>query len=102
MVNFIILASAGVIFFVSVYLAMCRRYDDGIIGHVSLFGMALSSAAPLYESIEGADYDFLPTTALLYASVAVFMARHLYIFETRSRKRRNDKEAGNVIGRRAN
>lgn len=80
MVTIIVLASAGVILCVSLYLALCRNYDDGIIGHVALAGMALSSAAPLYEAYEGADYDFMPTTALMYAAVAVFMARHAYRF----------------------
>lgn len=80
MVTIIVLASAGVILFVSLYLALSRNYDDGIIGHVALAGMALSSAAPLYEAYEGADYDFMPTTALMYAAVAVFMARHAYRF----------------------
>lgn len=80
MVTLIVLASAGVILCVSLYLAMCRHYDDGIIGHVALAGMSLSSAAPLYEAYEGVDYDFMPTTALMYAAVAVFMARHAYRF----------------------
>ena len=82
MVTFVVLASAGVILFVSMYLALCRKYDDGIIGHVALAGMAFSSAAPLYEAYEGADYDFVPTTALMYAAVAIFMARHLYRFRS--------------------
>ena len=80
MVTIIVLASAGVILFVSLYLALCRKYDDGIVGHIALAGMALSSAAPLYEAYEGADYDFVPTTALMYAAVALFMARHAYRF----------------------
>lgn len=80
MVTIIVLASAGVILFVSMYLALCRRYDDGIVGHIALAGMALSSAAPLYEAYEGADYDFVPTTALMYAAVALFMVRHAYRF----------------------
>ena len=80
MVTIIVLASAGVILFVSLYLALCRDYDDGIVGHIALAGMALSSAAPLYEAYEGSDYEYLPTTALMYAAVAVFMARHAYRF----------------------
>lgn len=80
MVTIIVLASAGVILFVSLYLALCRNYDDGIIGHISLAGMSLSSVAPLYETAAGSDYEFASTTALMYAAVAVFMARHAYRF----------------------
>lgn len=80
MVTIIVLASAGVILFVSMYLALCRRYDDGVFGHIALGGMAFSSATPLYEAAAGADYDFVPTTALMYAAVALFMARHAYRF----------------------
>jgi len=80
MVTIIVLASAGVILFVSLYLALCRNYDDGVVGHVALGGMSMASAAPLYEAAAGVDYDFVPTTALMYAAVAIFMARHLYRF----------------------
>ena len=97
MVTIIVLASAGVILFVSLYLALCHNYDDGIVGHIALAGMALSSAAPLYEAYEGADYDFVPTTALMYAAVAVFMARHAYRFHIYRRtgegEWRNDGQA---------
>lgn len=80
MATIIVLASAGVILCVSLYLALCRNYDDGIIGHVALAGMSLSSAAPLYEAYEGVDYEFMPTTALMYAAIALFLARHAYRF----------------------
>jgi len=84
MATFIVLASAGIILFVSLYLALCRKYNDGIIGHFSLGGMAMASAAPLYEAYKGSDYEFLPTTALMYFAAAVFMARHAWLFRRRS------------------
>lgn len=83
MVTIIVLASACVILFVSLYLAFCENYDDGIIGHVSLGGMALSSAAPLYEAITTppTEWNVLQTAPLMYAAVSVFMARHTYRFK---------------------
>jgi len=76
----IVMASAIVILVVSLYLAMSKNYDDGVIGHAALGGMALASAAPLYEAIVGVDYSFVPTTALMYLAVAVFMTRHAFRF----------------------
>ena len=80
MVTMVVLVSAAAILLVSVYLALCRRYDDGIIGNAALAGMSLASASPLYEALEGSEYDFVPTTGLMYAAVAVFMLRHAYRF----------------------
>ena len=90
MATTIVLASAGVILCISLYLALCREYDDGIIGHTALGAMALGSAAPLCEAAQGADYDFLPTTALMYAAVAMFLARHVYRFRRWSLTGEND------------
>lgn len=101
MATIIVLASAGVILCISMYLALCKRYDDGVIGHVALAGMALGSAAPLYEAYEGADYDFLPTTALIYAAVALFMTRHAYRFHRWSKTGENDwADDGGKYGKR--
>ena len=86
MVTIIVLASAAIIFAVSLYLALCRDYEDGILGNFALGGMAMASTPTLYETIApmfgaaGSKYEFLPTTALLYAAVALFMVRHAYRF----------------------
>lgn len=76
----IVIVSCLIILAVSIYLALCQKYEDGIIGNMALGGMAGSTAWPLTEMYNGVDYDFAPTTVLLYASVAAFMARHLYRF----------------------
>ena len=96
MATTIVLASAGIILCISLYLALCRNYDDGIIGHTALGAMALGSAVPLCEAAQGTDYDFLPTTALMYAAMAAFLLRHVYRFRRWSLTGENDwvKKAG--------
>lgn len=80
MTNFVVITSAILIFAIAVFLAINQRYDDGIIGNAALGGMALASAVPVYEMFAGLDFEFLPTTAILYFSVALFMLRHAYRF----------------------
>lgn len=80
MLTTIVLASAVVIFCVSVYLALNQRYEDGIVGNLALGAMAISSGCPVYEIYKGEDYQFLPTTALMYAAFAAFLLRHAYRF----------------------
>lgn len=80
MATTIVLASAGIILCIVLYLALCENYEDGIIGHGALGCMAFASGAPVYEVVKGHDYEFLPTTALFYAAVAIFLARHAYRF----------------------
>jgi hypothetical protein len=76
----IVIVSCLIIFAVSIFLALCQEYEDGIVGNIALGGMAVSTAGPLYEMANGSEYEFAPTTVLLYAAVAAFMARHLYRF----------------------
>lgn len=80
MANIIVLASSAVIFCVVVYLGLCRKYEDGIIGNAALGCMAFASGVPVYEAIKGHTSDYFPTTALMYAAIALFMARHAYRF----------------------
>lgn len=80
MTHTIVVISAGIIFVIAIFLALSNKYEDGIIGNAALGGMALAAAAPLYESFVGSDYEFLPTTALLYASLALFLIRHAWRF----------------------
>lgn len=76
----IVIVSCLIICVVSVYLALCQEYEDGIIGNIALGGMAVSTAGPLYEMANGSEYEFAPTTVLMYAAVAAFLARHMYRF----------------------
>jgi len=82
MANFIVLASAAVILCVVIYLGLCKRYEDGVLGNAALGCMAFASGTPVYEAIKGHHSDYYPTTILMYAAVAVFMARHAYRFHS--------------------
>jgi len=90
MVNFIMLASSAVIFCIVVYLALCKKYEDGIVGNAALGCMAFASGPNVFEAIKGNGSDYLPTTALMYAAVALFMARHLYRFLNWRKTGQND------------
>lgn len=85
-----VIVSCLIILAVSLYLALCPKYEDGIVGNMALGGMAGSTAWPLTEMYNGVDYEFAPTTVLLYASVAAFMARHLFRFIKWRRTGEND------------
>ena len=84
--NIIILVSSVTILLVSLYLATCQKYQDGVIGHLALAGMSIASAVPIYEAGSGMLYEFVPTTALLYAAVALFLARHAYRFRQQAKR----------------
>lgn len=85
-----VIVSCLIILAVSLYLALCPKYEDGIVGNMALGGMAGSTAWPLAEMYNGVEYEFAPTTVLLYASVAAFMARHLFRFIKWRRTGKND------------
>jgi len=84
--NVIILVSSVTILLVSLYLATCQKYQDGVIGHLALAGMSIASAVPIYEAGSGMLYEFVPTTTLLYAAVALFLARHAYRFRQHAKR----------------
>lgn len=90
MAHYIVIIACVVILTLALYLALNPKYDDGIIGNAALGGLAMSAAGPLYETMSGQDYEFLPTTALLYCSLAIFIARHAYRFRRWSKQGQND------------
>ena len=62
----------------SAALALWCEYKDGVLGHVSLALMALCALVVVMGAVEGAGYQFLPTTTLTFAAMAGFMLRHAY------------------------
>lgn len=60
------------------FLALWCEYKDGVLGHISLAAMAIVALVVVMESLEGAGYQFLPTTTTTFAAMAGFMLRHAY------------------------
>ena len=85
--------SCIVLFVVPVIFVYHRVYDDGLVGRMSLVGLALMAAIVLLETIFGQGYGIAAEVSLLVASFAVFMVWHLWRFHRRVLKNRRTAAA---------
>lgn len=72
---------ALVICAISVYLIIHQDYEDELVGRIALFGMTGGEFIVILEAVvEGSEYEILPTTFVIQASLTLFMVRHCYRF----------------------
>ena len=80
--SIIYLLACAVLFIGGIYMILCPRYDDGIIGKLSLIAVVLPTFAALYKGIEGMPNP-IPVSneaVAVVAGMAVFVGRHLRRF----------------------
>ena len=65
---------------VSTFLVVHPRYEDGLIGRVSLLCLSVSSLVVLGESFEGVIYEGNPTSLGIQFGISIFLLRHVYRF----------------------
>lgn len=64
----------------SVFLVVCRRYEDGIVGNVALGLLAIACGIALWDAYKGALELPQPVYRLAILAFAMFMARHAWRF----------------------
>lgn len=69
-----------VICIVSTFLVVHPKYEDGLMGRISLICIAGSCAVVLGEFVDGVDYEVNPTTLGVQFGLAIFFLRHVYRF----------------------
>ena len=71
----------AVIGLVAAILAFDKRYEDGLIRHVSLAGIVVAATVMMLgEVTQSYTYDFTWEMSLLLWSIAVFVVCHAYTF----------------------
>jgi len=74
------LGAMAAILAASCFLMWSKNYEDGVVGHAGLIGMAIATFVVLYSAVKGTQYDFQPSSIVLFVSIAIFMVRHAYRF----------------------
>jgi hypothetical protein len=69
-----------VICLVSTFLVVHPKYEDGLMGRISLICIAGSCAVVLGEYVDGVAYEVNPTTLGVQFGLAIFFLRHVYRF----------------------
>jgi hypothetical protein len=64
----------------SVFLIVCRRYEDGIVGNIALGLLAIACAIALWDAYAGVLEVPQPVYRLAIMAFALFMARHTWRF----------------------
>lgn len=64
----------------SCFLMWAENYEDGIVGHAGLACMAMAAFVVLYSAWHGTQYEFQPSSMVLFVGIAIFMLRHTYRF----------------------
>lgn len=79
--------AAGVLGTTCATLALWCKYRDGILGHVSLAGVAICALIVVLDATDESEYELLPTTTGVFVAMAVFMLRHAWrAWQHRDRK----------------
>ncbi|MHB0965556.1 MAG: hypothetical protein ACYC36_03790 [Bellilinea sp.] len=76
-IGFISLLVIGI---VAAFLWFRRDYEDGLIGHLALAGLAGTALVAVIKSAGGYQYYFMPEVVVILVCVALFMLRHAYRF----------------------
>lgn len=80
--SLIVVSAALIVVIICVALLLTPEYDDGIFGRIALWGLSSACGVPLIDHfVHHVIYEILPTTMLLYVSVALFMIRHFCRFQ---------------------
>lgn len=91
------IVSAAIVSAICLYLVWDRRYEDGIVGRFALAGLALNGVVFAWDAlVSGASYELLPTTALSFDFLAIFMIRHAWRFRRWSRSGVGDWVEGGI------
>lgn len=70
-------------------LALWCKYKDGVLGHAALGVVAVCALLVGIDWLDGAHYQFLPTTTGVLVAIAVFMVRH-FVRALRFSRRKSD------------
>ncbi len=82
--------AAHVVAAASVYLIFHEKYDDGLVGRISLVLLLFASLAFIVDGWSGDLVEVLPATALGAVSFAMFLSRHVYRFMQWSKDGKHD------------
>lgn len=70
----------ALILLLSVFMIVCRRYEDGIVGNVALGLLAIASSVALWDALHGELELPQPVYRLAIVAFALFLLRHTYRF----------------------
>jgi len=74
------LAALTVMFFLAMFLCLWPHYNDGILGKLALFSVALGCLIIVMEYLLGEyDYRFSRANVMIMCGVAFFLLRHVII-----------------------
>lgn len=69
-----------IICLVSIFLTVHPRYEDGVVGKISLLCISVSCAVVVGERFDGVVYEVHPTTLGVQVGLSIFLLRHVYRF----------------------
>ena len=72
--------SCLIVCLISTFLVIHPKYEDGLVGRVSLLCISIGSLIVVGEFADGVEYEVNPTTLTVQVGLAVFLLRHVYRF----------------------
>lgn len=76
----IFLAAITGVFVVALFLLVCRKYEEGLLGNLGLGALAFACAIVLWDALRGRLELPQPLYCLLIVAFAVVLLRHAYRF----------------------
>ncbi len=65
---------------ITTFLVVHPKYEDGLIGRLSLLCMLIGSLVVVGEYVDGVEYEINSTTLAVQFGISVFLLRHVYRF----------------------
>lgn len=86
----IFMACCAVLVIVPIIFVLSKVYQDGFFGRCGLLGISFFASTFLLEWFGGTEYEMLWQTTLMVLSFTVFLCWHLFRFELRCLKQKED------------